>query len=240
MRPRRNRWRYYKYRLRRKVIALSLIVLLIALAIQAFFYVERHIQPTLLAIAEARSKVIATKAINDAITKKIAQNFKYDYIITVHTNHEGDVSWAQVNTMEVNRLASEAVTSVAETLESIRGEVVRIPLGQALNSKILGNRGPRIPITIVPVGTVTVEVINDFQAAGINQTRHKIYLEIHAQVQIVIPFVTSTTSVRTLVPVAEATYFGEVPETVIDLPSRLNPIDSEPESESKDFKITDR
>lgn len=197
------------------------IILVVFLALQTLFLLDRNLRPTLEAIAEARAKVIATQAINDAINTKIAQEIKYGLLITVHTDHNGKPSWAQVNTMEVNRIVAATTMRVQETLGGIRGEVLRIPLGQAFNSQLLANTGPRIPFTIVPVGTVNVEVTDAFEQAGINQTRHKIYLEVYTDVQIVIPFVTRTVQVHSQVPIADVTYLGDVPQTVIDLPYPL-------------------
>ncbi len=201
-------------------VALALLVF-VFLALCLLLLVERNLRPTLEAIAEARAKVIATRAINDAINTKIAQEIKYGLLITVHTDHNGKPSWAQVNTMEVNRIVAATTMRVQESLGEITGQVVRIPLGQAFGSKVLANTGPRIPFTIIPVGTVNVEVTDAFDAAGINQTRHKIYLEVYTDVQIVIPFVTRSVQVHSQVPIADVTYLGEVPQTVIDLPYPL-------------------
>jgi sporulation protein YunB len=197
------------------------IILVLFLALQTLLLLDRNLRPTLEAIAEARAKVIATQAINDAINTKIAQEIKYGLLITVHTDYNGRPSWAQVNTTEVNRIVAATIMRVQETLGTIRGEVLRIPLGQAFNSQLLANMGPRIPFTIVPVGTVNVEVTDAFEQAGINQTRHKIYLEVYTDVQIVIPFVTRTVQVHSQVPIADVTYLGDVPQTVIDLPFPL-------------------
>lgn len=196
-----------------------LAILLIALELLSLL--DRNLRPSLEAIAAARAKVIATQAINDAISTKIAQEIKYGLLITVHTDFNGKPSWAQVNTMEVNRIVAATTLRVQESLTAIRGEIVRIPLGQAFHSEFLSSMGPKIPFTIIPVGTVNVEVTDAFEQAGINQTRHKIYLEVYTDVQIVIPFVTSTVGVTSQVPIADVTYLGEVPQTVIDLPFPL-------------------
>lgn len=201
-------------------VAIGLIVI-VFLALSLLLLVERNLRPTLETIAEARAKVIATQAINDAINTKIAQEIKYGLLITVHTDHNGKPSWAQVNTMEVNRIVAATTMRVQESLGAISGQIVKIPLGQAFGSKLLANMGPRIPFTIIPVGTVNVEVTDAFDAAGINQTRHKIYLEVFTDVQIVIPFVTRAVQVHSQVPIADVTYLGEVPQTVIDLPYPL-------------------
>ena len=211
-----SRWRFTA----KQKFAIYLI-LVVFIALQTLLLLDRNLRPTLEAIAEARAKVIATQAINDAINTKIAQEIKYGLLITVHTDYNGKPAWAQVNTMEVNRIVAATTMRVQETLGTIRGEVLRIPLGQAFNSQLLANMGPRIPFTIVPVGTVNVEVTDAFEQAGINQTRHKIYLEVYTDVQIVIPFVTRTVQVHSQVPIADVTYLGDVPQTVIDLPYPL-------------------
>lgn len=220
----RRRWRRRSRRIqmltgKQRLIIFMLAFLLIALEVLSLM--DRNMRPALEAIAGARAKVIATRAINDAINTKIAQEIKYGLLITVHTDFNGKPSWAQVNTMEVNRIVAATTLRVQESLAAIRGEVVRIPLGQAFHSAFLSSMGPRIPFTIIPVGTVNVEVTDAFEQAGINQTRHKIYLEVYTDVQIVIPFVTSTVTVNSQVPIADVTYLGEVPQTVIDLPFPL-------------------
>ncbi len=198
---------------------LAIVLLVIALiALQILNLLDRNLRPSLEAIASARAKVIATQAINEAINTKIAQEIKYGLLITVHTDFNGKPSWAQVNTMEVNRIVAATTLRVQESLAALRGEVVRIPLGQAFHSELLSSMGPRIPFTIIPIGTVNVEVTDAFEQAGINQTRHKIYLDVYTDVRIVIPFVTSTVTVTSQVPIADVTYLGEVPQTVIDLP----------------------
>lgn len=181
-------------------------------------FVDTQLRPTLQTIAEARAKVIATHAINDAINTKVAQDIKYGLLITVHTDHNGRPAWAQVNTMEVNRIVAATTTRVQDTLEHLKGEVVSIPLGQAFASPIMANFGPRIPFTLVPVGTVNVEVTDAFESAGINQTRHKIYLEVFTDVQIIIPFITKSIQVHSQIPIADVTYLGDVPQTVVNLP----------------------
>lgn len=184
-------------------------------------FVDSQLRPTLMAIAETRAKIIATQAINDAINTKIAQDIKYGLLITVHTDHNGRPAWAQLNTMEVNRIVAATTMRVQDTLERLKGEQVAIPLGQAFASPLMANIGPRIPFTIVPVGTVNVEVTDAFEAAGINQTRHKIYLEVYTDVQIIIPFITKSALVHTAIPIADVTYLGDVPQTVINLPFPL-------------------
>ena len=80
-----------------------------------------------------------------------------------------------------------------------------------LGSQLLANYGPRIKVSIYPLGTVRTSVFDKFEAAGINQTRHQIYLDIETQVQVVVPLVSSEVTVSTQVPITDTVIVGPVP-----------------------------
>jgi sporulation protein YunB len=124
---------------------------------------------------------------------------------------------AQTNVREVNRLVAETTLQAQGALTALSEEKLYIPFGQALNNIFLAGLGPRIPVTVIPVGFVSTEITDTFEEAGINQVRHKLYLRIRAEVQVAIPFMSSVTHVSTSVPIVDAIYPGVVPDTVINL-----------------------
>ncbi len=191
---------------------------MIYVAVSGFIYTERALRPTLLAIAEARAKVIATQAVNEAIYERIGPNIKYDAFVSVREDKDGNVTWAQVNTVEINRITNQITIAVQEQFKLFKSETIRIPFGQVYGSQILANLGPRIPVEITPIGTVQTSVIDTFEEAGINQTRHKIYCMVHSDVRIVLPFITQTIEVESQVPLADMVYLGRVPNTYLSSP----------------------
>lgn len=201
-----------------KLVCFIVIIVVIFVAVNIFLFLEKNLKPTIIAVAEARAKIIAFDSINEAITEKVAQNIRYQDLVEIEKDNSGRIVMAQVNSMEVNRIQAETVRRVQNTLKTIEGEVVKIPAGQALGSEILANYGPRIPVNLVPIGTVHVDVSHSFDEAGINQTRHKIYIQVYADVQIIVPFVSASREVMTEVPIADTVYMGDVPDTVINLP----------------------
>ena len=80
---------------------------------------------------------------------------------------------------------------------------------------LLAGSGPRIPISIVPVGSVQTDFETEFEACGINQTRHKVYLQLSASIRIVIPTGAKTTNVTANMLVAESIIVGKVPESFV-------------------------
>jgi len=181
-----------------------------------FIIIERNISPTLLAIAEARARLIATEAINEAIKNKIANNVSYKDMITIHKNINGEVTLIQINAVEVNRIESETALYISQALRKITMGGIAIPLGQVTGSQILANFGPRIKVSIIPVGTVEVDISEAFEEAGINQTRHKIFLAIKTWVKIVVPMVSSNVQVSTHIPIAETIIVGNVPNVILE------------------------
>lgn len=181
-----------------------------------FLAIEKNIAPTVLAIAEARARLIATEAINDAINKKIAHNIQYKDLVTIHKTNMGEVALIQVNTVEINRLESEAALYVSDSLRKITMAGISIPVGQVTGSQILASFGPRIKVDLIPVGTVEVDVSEAFEEAGINQTRHKIFLDIKTTVKVVVPMVSANAQVVSNIPITETIIVGKVPNTILD------------------------
>jgi sporulation protein YunB len=120
--------------------------------------------------------------------------------------------------MFMNRIVSETALSIQEKLKQMGTKRVGIPLGSILGSEIFANLGPRLNIEILPMGTVVVNFATDFEQAGINQTRHKIYLAVDTQVRIVLPLASDVVDVNTRIPIAETIIVGEIPQSYIFVP----------------------
>ena len=63
------------------------------------------------------------------------------------------------------------------------------------------------------IGSSSSEFRNQFETAGINQTRHQIILQIDVTISILLPGFTTATNVSSAVTVAETVIVGSVPES---------------------------
>lgn len=196
----------------------ALTIFLGVLFIAVFAFVETNLKPTLLAIAEAKATLVATQAINDVINQQISPNLDPQNLVNVKLDNRGRVVLIQPNTMEFNRLAADTTIKVQDTLRNITDEKIQIPVGQVFGSQLLASLGPKITVTIIPIGTVQVKVFDKFEQAGINQTRHMVYLVATTQVRIVVPLVSKSVNVNTQMPIAEYVVVGEVPSTYVQFP----------------------
>lgn len=204
-----------------KRFPISLIALLIFLF--SFIYlVEASLSETIYAFAEAQARWTATEIINKAISEKVVPNVSYTDLIKPERNVQDEIVFLQINMSKVNRVTSEAILEIQKSLEQLNNEKYKIPLGQVLGLKLLANLGPKFTLTLLPVGTVEATITDDFQEAGINQTRHRIYLTVKSTVRVIIPLINETVSVETKVPLADAIIVGRVPNTYLNFGKQIN------------------
>ena len=67
------------------------------------------------------------------------------------------------------------------------------------------------------IGNVETNLRSEFSSAGINQTLHRIYLEIKCNVTILTPFETIEEQIVNQVLLIEGVIIGEIPDTYYNL-----------------------
>ena len=178
----------------------------------AFVLMERNFKPLVFSLAEARSASMASQVLYGALAEAMEAGVTYDDLMNVHMDDRGQVALLSANTMAMNRLADRAGQAALRRLGDMSSERVSVPLGAALGLTLLAGSGPGVPVSIVPIGSVATEFATEFEACGINQTRHKVYLQLTASIRIVIPTGAKTTNVSANMLVAESIIVGSVPE----------------------------
>lgn len=176
------------------------------------FLVEVIIRPIFLGVAETEAIKIANKAIYQVV-KEEAYLLDYGDLINYRENSAGEIVMLQVNHHQVSKLISKVTLSLQEKLEEIGEEGLSLPLAQLFGIQVLAGFGPQIKVKLLPLGIADATNIHDkFEAVGINQTRHRIYLELNPRIRVVVPFMEKVVEVRAQVPVTEVTIMGRVPE----------------------------
>lgn len=205
-------------------IAVTAVVLLI-LGVILFVIIERNMAPVIIDMAESRVRAAAVKAMNDAVHDTMANPLKYSDLIQITQDNDGKIMMIQADTVKMNEIATNAATSTQERITAVGKQGVGVPIGSVLGGELLAGQGPEIYARIIPVGSVTTSFESEFQNQGINQTRHKIYLDIHTTVRIVIPTQSKEIDVETKVLVTECIIIGEVPNSYVNV-TDLNDLNS--------------
>ncbi|MCK0472738.1 sporulation protein YunB [Halalkalibacter sp. APA_J-10(15)] len=212
----------------RYVLLLSFVIFII-LTVQGLWIVDQGIRPTLIHIATTETKVIATKAISDAVNSRITEELNQEDLFIQEYGEDGTIRSIQFNTQIYNQVVQESQQLVQNHLKAIeRGEVFlpsyndeidgeggivyRIPLGQATKNVLLAQLGPQIPVRFSAIGDVQTDLDAQVINTGINNTTIQVNFHIEVDVKIVIPFATNTEAVSTTIPIGLVTIPGEVPD----------------------------
>lgn len=202
--------KYDRQAKKRRFLRRTLLLLLILMA--GFLMIDRNFKPLVFSLAEARSAAMASQVLNGALAEAIQDGVEYDDLMTVRMDERGQVALLMANTMRMNQLADRAGQAALRRLNNMSSERVTVPLGAALGMTLFAGTGPGVPVSIVPIGSIATDFATEFEACGINQTRHKVYLKVTASIRIVIPTGAKTTQVSANMLVAESIIVGSVPE----------------------------
>lgn len=193
------------------------LLLGLLLLVAAALILEKNLSQTMLDLAYADAYSRAVETVNQAVSDVTKSGVAYDQLMTTRMDGQGRVSMMQANTAAMNELATKTALLAQQRLNEADNQYVYIPLGSALGLRSLAGTGPRVPVRIVPVGSVGTQFTTEFQSAGINQTRHRIVLNIKATVRLVIPTGSQRVDVVSTVPIAESIIVGQVPSSFVDV-----------------------
>jgi sporulation protein YunB len=163
-------------------------------------------------VAETEARLRGIEALNRIVLGTVGQDLKPDDVVIYDRDKTGRIAAYHINTRLVNAVATEAAAAVKDEFREVTSKPVGVPLGALTGNRLLSSTGPRIHVELIPVGSVVVDIKQEFKAEGINQTRHTISLKATATVRIVLPLATKEVQVSTDVPIADSVIVGDVPQ----------------------------
>lgn len=211
------------FRKRRRFSSTAFFILLLIVAVVGVYYVvDKNLRPTIVTIAESRANLLVNDIVSEVVQRKVAEEkLQYQDLVNIHKDNSGKIVMMQANTVRINQMATDITLEVDKALRQVEYEHLSISLGQALGSHFLAHYGPKLSIGILPVGSINVLITDNFDSSGINQTRHRITLDLKTKIKIAIPLYKSDIDVHTVVPLTESIIVGDVPETWVNVPGGL-------------------
>lgn len=207
-----GRLRYLRFTGRQRVLVWLTVIFTLLLALTVA--VVLHMKPVVVDLATARTSNavnrIVVAAVNDAVE---SGRIDYEQLVDFDKDAEGHVTALRSNMAAFNRLQSSIADDILQRMAEVSSTDLAIPIGTLTGSPLLAGRGPCLRVRMQSVGTATARFDNQFSSAGINQTRHRIILDVDVHVSILLPGLTTYTKVSNEISVAETVIVGGVPET---------------------------
>ena len=182
-----------------------------------------RLAPAVEALATAQVADEASDLIAEAIAAQMElDDISYDSLIVLEKDAEGRLLALRTDMNQLGRLRSETLSIINRRILDEGETELGVPLGSVLLPALFSGRGPRLPVRVLTVSNSDAEFRSSFQAAGINQTLHRITMEVALNVTLLTPAGTRSVRVDSGVVVAETVLIGQVPGTVIQTDGKEN------------------
>ncbi|WP_085991462.1 sporulation protein YunB [Oceanobacillus senegalensis] len=222
----------------RKSIFIITVIVFIFCIFLSMQIISKGLTPAIIEISEIKTEEFATRGINMAV--RFAEGYDFSDVLTVTYDEEGHpaiYNWNQNVISEINRVATDRVEefflhmnrgdpisydySLQEPYDYSDGAedraaqdptLIEVPLGEITGNAVLANLGPKIPIDLELVGAVRTNIVRETEPLGINGSWVSLYINVEADVQIIIPYITEQTTVSTEIYIDGGAIMGDVPE----------------------------
>ncbi len=175
---------------------------------------DRQLSPVVEQVADNRVRLQINEIVNSAV-EQAARQITYQDLIQVEKDAQDNVTLLHQNTAAINGLITDITLAVNNGLDNLAAEGVQIPLGLLSGVTMFASLGPSLQVDIQPVGSVTVEIKDDFTSVGLNQSRHTLSLASTVSVSLLLPFRQQLVEVNNTFPLTDSIIVGPLPETYL-------------------------
>lgn len=198
---------------RRKMVR---IILILTIAFSIVKISLDAVYPIFDTLCENRAKSIATIVSNEQATN-VMKEYSYEDLFSIEKDAEGNVTMIKSNVIPINEIISDIPIKIQNEINNKGRENIEIALGSFTGFKLLAGRGPGVKIRISCIGNVETDLKSEFISQGINQTLHRVYLEVRCNVAILTPFKDIEKEIVNQVLLMENVIVGNVPNTYYNL-----------------------
>lgn len=199
---------------RKQKIAKIFIIMVIAFCTVKI--VLDAISPIFDVLCKDKAKSIATIISNNEATNVI-KDHTYDELFTIEKDNDGNITMIKSNIIPINEIISDVAVKIQNSINERGRENIKIAIGSFTGSKLLSGRGPGVPIRISSIGNVETDLCSEFSAQGINQTLHRVYLQVDCEVSILTPYDNITEKISNQILLIENVIVGKIPNSYYNL-----------------------
>ncbi len=207
---------------RKRKLKLAL-VLFAVLFILAWYGLNANFRPALENTAYVRVDMQASDAMYRAVLDMLADEAP-EPLVDIYSDG-GQVLYGQVQSQRLNVFAAACAQRAQEYLDAAGEKGIRVPIGTVSGLPLFSGHGPNVLVSFTSESNVYAKLNSEFRSAGINQTLHRVSIELNARICVVVPGGTFNVNSVAQVPIVETIIVGNIPETyanVGDKPQILN------------------
>lgn len=191
----------------------AVFIILVCIVLTAVFALNHALRMKLRDIAVYKCKNSATDMINKSIQNTLDDlDFTYSDLVEINKNSENEITSVSCVSSKINSLKTNISNEINKGFENQDKNGFSIAVGTISGINLFSGVGPDITVHFEKEGSVKTNIKSSFSSAGINQTLHRIYIEVSSDIVAVAAAGTYKSSVETEFLLAETVIVGEIPE----------------------------
>lgn len=188
------------------------VAVIIIIGIISCFVISNAVNPIFETLCEEEAHSVATIITNEETTK-VMEKYNYDDLFTIEKNSSGNIKMITANILKINGITSDIATNIQKSLDNSDKNKIHIAIGNMTGIKLFSGFGPRITLKVYSAGNVETDLRSEFISQGVNQTLHRVYLEIKTTVNVLTPFYSIEKTINNQFLILENVIVGEIPST---------------------------
>ena len=164
--------------------------------------------------ARNAASAAATAGIENSLdTDKV----RYADLIKFGRDKNGNIVSVTTDAYALNKIGNNIGTEIDNIINEMKSYVIKIPFSVLFSEQLINGRVPKIPMIFVMTGITTTDFENEFTAAGVNQTHHRIMMNITVNTYVIHSGNVTVVPYKTNVCIAESIVVGITPQTFAEI-----------------------
>lgn len=176
-------------------------------------------------ISNVRKELISYAARNAASAATTAgvensldtDKVRYADLIKFGRDQSGNIVSVTTDAYYLNKIGNNIGDEIDKHINQMKSYIIKIPFSVLFSEQLINGRGPKMPLVFVMTGITTTDFENEFTAAGINQTHHRIMMSITVNTYVIHSGNVTVVPYKTNVCIAESIVVGITPQTFAEI-----------------------
>lgn len=169
--------------------------------------------PMVQAAAETAAARQVEEVLHEAVQAYAQWAGENDGFVAISRGEEGNILSLEQDTAAMARVQSFVSNFVQEKLSGTGG-TVWVPVGSLTGISLLYGCGPGIPLSVTTVGSCQASCDSTFSQAGVNQTLHRVTLQVTCHIWVQLPGWGFSEEWEEEMVLSETVIVGEVPSAL--------------------------
>lgn len=198
---------------KKKSLAFRACAIFLIIAIMGVL-ADMRIRPIIQTVGGSALKNSLANVVDGAVNDMVDElGVKYGEMVNIERNPDGTIAALTLNNTYINGYKADLSDGCSDRLSEFDKTTVPIPIGSLIGGSFFNGRGFNINVHATIYGFAVTDVVSKFESAGINQTRHTIYLEVKASANAYMGLCRINESVDETIILVETIIVGSVPNT---------------------------